>query len=139
MSTAPWTAADIPDLAERTIVVTGANSGIGLETAALLAVHGATVVLGCRNTGKAAAAKADIEGAGAPWPVEILRLDLADQAQIADAAAEAIERFGQIDRLVNNAGVMASRSPGPSTASRWSSAPTTSATSRSRGASSPRC
>ena len=102
-----WSAADIPDLDGMTVVVTGSNTGIGLETAASLAGAGATTVLACRNVEKAAAARDEILRRGAPGAVEILRLDLADQAQIADAAAEALERFPRIDRLVNNAGVMA--------------------------------
>jgi len=103
----PWTVADIPELDGRTVVVTGSNSGIGLETAAALAAAGATVVMACRNLTKAATARAEIEARSPRGPVELLRLDLADQGQIAEAAAEAIERFGTIDRLVNNAGVMA--------------------------------
>ena len=102
----PWTVADIPDLSDLTAVVTGANTGIGLETSAALAGAGATVVLACRNLEKAAAARTDIEGRGPRGRVEVLRLDLADQAQIADAAAETLERFPRIDRLVCNAGVM---------------------------------
>jgi NAD(P)-dependent dehydrogenase (short-subunit alcohol dehydrogenase family) len=102
-----WTVADIPDLREHTIVVTGANAGIGLCTATALAGAGATVVLACRNLEKAKAAKAEIDSVPRPGTVEILHLDLADQRQIADAAAEAGERFVRIDRLINNAGVMA--------------------------------
>jgi NAD(P)-dependent dehydrogenase (short-subunit alcohol dehydrogenase family) len=102
-----WTVADIPDLHGRTIVVTGANAGIGLETAAALAGAGATVVLACRNLDKAGSARREIEGRAPGALVELLHLDLADQAQIAEAAEEARERFPRIDRLVNNAGVMA--------------------------------
>lgn len=101
-----WTIADIPDLSERTVLVTGANTGIGLETAAVLAGAGATVVLACRNTEKAGAAQADIEARVPESRVEVLRLDLASQAQVVDAAAEALERFPRIDVLVSNAGVM---------------------------------
>ncbi len=103
----PWTTADIPDLDGLTVVVTGANTGIGLETAAALAGAGATTVLACRNDDKAEAARTDIEARRPRGQVEILRLDLASQAQITDAAAETLERFPRIDRLVNNAGVMA--------------------------------
>ncbi|HEU5083867.1 MAG TPA: oxidoreductase [Acidimicrobiales bacterium] len=102
----PWTLADVPDLEGLTVVVTGANAGIGLETAAAVAGAGATVVLACRNLDKATAARAEIESRRPRGHVEVLRLDLASQAQIADAAAEAIDRFPRIDRLINNAGVM---------------------------------
>lgn len=101
-----WTTADIPDLAGQTALVTGANTGIGLETAAALAGAGATVVLACRNLDKAAAAREEIRSRRPAGAVEVLRLDLASQAQIKDAAAETLERFPRIDRLVNNAGVM---------------------------------
>jgi NAD(P)-dependent dehydrogenase (short-subunit alcohol dehydrogenase family) len=99
-------AVPLPDLHGRTVVITGANTGIGLETAAALAGAGATVVLACRNLDKAKDAKADIEVRHPAAAVELLRLDLADQAMIADAAAETLDRFERIDRLVNNAGVM---------------------------------
>ena len=102
-----WSVADIPDLHAHTAVVTGANTGIGLETAAALAGAGATVVLACRNVQKAAAAKNAIEARRVSGAVEVLELDLADQRQIAAAGDEALERFGRVDRLINNAGVMA--------------------------------
>jgi NAD(P)-dependent dehydrogenase (short-subunit alcohol dehydrogenase family) len=88
-------------------VVSGANSGIGLATATALARAGARVVLACRNPAKASAAERTIDASGIRGSVEVLRLDLADQSQIADAAAEAVERFGVVDGLINNAGVMA--------------------------------
>lgn len=101
-----WTSAEIPDLHGRTVVVTGANSGIGLETAAALAGAGATTVLACRNLEKAVAARELIGSRHPEGVVELLQLDLADQAQITDASVELVERFPSVDRLVNNAGVM---------------------------------
>ncbi|MDD9370908.1 MAG: oxidoreductase [Acidimicrobiales bacterium] len=104
--TVGWTTKDIPDLTGRTAIVTGANSGIGFETAAALAAAGATVVLACRNPERAAASQAAIEERHPKAQVEVLRLDLASQSQIADAAAATSERFSRVDLLVNNAGVM---------------------------------
>jgi NAD(P)-dependent dehydrogenase (short-subunit alcohol dehydrogenase family) len=94
-----WTAADIPDQHGRTIVVTGANSGLGAVVARELARAGARVVLACRDT-----AKGEAVAASMPGTVEVRRLDLADLAAVR-AFAGGIE--GTIDVLVNNAGVMA--------------------------------
>jgi NAD(P)-dependent dehydrogenase (short-subunit alcohol dehydrogenase family) len=93
-----WTAADIPDQTGRTVVVTGANSGIGRAAAAALAEHGASVVLACRNLAKGEAAAAQMTG-----DVTVRRLDLADLASVHEFAAAT----GPLDVLVNNAGVMA--------------------------------
>ena len=96
-----WTAADVPDQTGRTVLVTGANTGLGLETATVLAQHGATVVLACRNQAKAKAAAERIGGA-----TELLDLDLASLESVRAAAAEVHERFDRLDVLINNAGVM---------------------------------
>jgi NAD(P)-dependent dehydrogenase (short-subunit alcohol dehydrogenase family) len=104
--TVSWTAKDIPDQAGRTAIVTGANSGVGFETAAALAASGATVVLACRNPERAEAARAAIAERAPRGQLEVLRLDLASLSQIAAAAAETNERFPRVDLLVNNAGVM---------------------------------
>ncbi|WP_123666131.1 oxidoreductase [Actinocorallia herbida] len=92
-----WTAADIPDQTGRTFVVTGANSGLGLETARRLAEHGAQVIMTARDPEKGRAA-----AAGLPGSVEVRTLDLADLESVARFAA-GVERA---DVLVNNAGVM---------------------------------
>lgn len=101
-----WTVADIPDQRGRVAIVTGANTGLGLETAAELAVAGATTVLACRDVDKAAAAKTMIEARRPVGTVEIIRLDLGDLSAITAAATETRERFPGVDVLVNNAGVM---------------------------------
>jgi NAD(P)-dependent dehydrogenase (short-subunit alcohol dehydrogenase family) len=101
-----WASSAIPSQAGRTAIVTGANSGIGLETAAALAGAGARVVLGCRSPERAAGARACITGRFPEADVALLRLDLADQRQIADAAGEVLDRFGAIDICINNAGLL---------------------------------
>ncbi|GAA2735054.1 oxidoreductase [Actinocorallia aurantiaca] len=92
-----WTAADIPDQTGRTFVVTGANSGLGLETARRLAEHGAHVIMTARDPEKGRAA-----AAGLPGSVEVRTLDLADLESVSRFAA-GVEHA---DVLVNNAGVM---------------------------------
>ena len=95
----------------RTAIVTGANTGIGLETAAAFAAAGARTVLACRNDERAEAGRTEILRRHPGTDVELLRLDLADLEQVADAAAEARERFEQVHVCVNNAGlIMRSRS-----------------------------
>jgi NAD(P)-dependent dehydrogenase (short-subunit alcohol dehydrogenase family) len=98
---ARWTAADIPDLNGRIAIVTGANTGVGFETARLLAEHGAIVVLACRDRDKAAIAATRI-GRGA----QTLRLDLTSLASVRQAAAELHDHHPKLDLLINNAGVM---------------------------------
>jgi NAD(P)-dependent dehydrogenase (short-subunit alcohol dehydrogenase family) len=99
MTTSRWTSKDLPDQTGRTIVVTGANSGIGLAAARELARAGARVVLAVRDEEKGRAAAASIPGA-----TEVRRLDLADLASVR-AFADGWE--GDIDVLIDNAGVMA--------------------------------
>ena len=98
----PWTAADVPDQSGRTALVTGASSGLGLETAAVLARRGATVVLACRNPAKARIAADRIGGR-----TELLELDLASLESVRAAAGELHKRYDRLDLLINNAGVMA--------------------------------
>ncbi len=99
MTSSRWTAADLPSLDGRTVVVTGANSGLGLVAARELGRAGARVVLAVRNTAKGEAAAASIPGTS-----EVRELDLSDLRSVR-AFADAWD--GEIDVLVNNAGVMA--------------------------------
>ena len=94
-----WTAADLPDLGGRTVIITGANSGIGLITARELARVGAHVVLAVRDQERGRTAAASIPGS-----TEVRRLDLADLASV---RAFADDWDGDVDVLINNAGVMA--------------------------------
>jgi NAD(P)-dependent dehydrogenase (short-subunit alcohol dehydrogenase family) len=87
-------------------LVTGANSGIGWETARLLAEAGAHVVLACRSAERAAEAERRIVELRPPGSVETLALDLADLDSVAAASATFVSHHGRLDVLVNNAGVM---------------------------------
>ena len=93
-----WTSADLPSFANRTVIVTGANSGLGEATARELARVGAHVILACRDTGKGEAAAAGMTG-----DVDVRRLDLQDLASVRDFA----DGVGAVDVLINNAGIMA--------------------------------
>jgi NAD(P)-dependent dehydrogenase (short-subunit alcohol dehydrogenase family) len=97
----------VPSLAGRTAVVTGANGGLGLQTAKVLAARNAHVVMAVRNQTKAAEAVAQIRAETAEASLELVELDLASQASVAKAAEHILAGHGVIDILVNNAGVMA--------------------------------
>jgi NAD(P)-dependent dehydrogenase (short-subunit alcohol dehydrogenase family) len=100
----PWTAEDIPDLSGRRAVVTGANSGLGLQITLGLAQHGGQVVLAVRDTAKGDEAAGEIRSQAPAADLAVERLDLADLASVREFAAR---WSGGLDLLVNNAGVMA--------------------------------
>ena len=102
-----WTAADIPDQAGRTAIVTGGNSGLGLAAARALAAAGAETVLACRDTAKAEAAAESIRGAVPGATVAVEGLDLASLASVREFAERWAGSRGGLDLLINNAGVMA--------------------------------
>ena len=102
-----WTTADIPDQKGRTVLVTGANSGLGLRTAEALAGKGARVLMGCRDTTRGEAAQSGVAAiATGPLP-ELVPLDLADLGSVREAAQVVVAATDRLDVLINNAGVMA--------------------------------
>jgi NAD(P)-dependent dehydrogenase (short-subunit alcohol dehydrogenase family) len=101
-----WTAEDVPDQSGRTVIITGANSGIGLEAAKVLAAHGARVVLAGRDRSRTAAAAEQVTAAAAGPQAETAELDLASLESVRAAAADISARFPRLDLLINNAGVM---------------------------------
>lgn len=104
--TSQWTAEDIPNLAGKIAIVTGANSGIGYEMVRALSRKGATVILACRNKDKGEAAVRQI---GQEYPVaraELMQLDLSSLASIHHFADEFIHHYDRLDILINNAGIM---------------------------------
>ena len=102
----PWSPDLLPSLSGHIALVTGANSGIGYETALALAKKEAHVVLACRDVAKAEQAQGRIRRAAPAAQVDILSLDLSRLASVADAAALALARYPRLDLLINNAGVM---------------------------------
>ncbi|MFJ9433605.1 SDR family NAD(P)-dependent oxidoreductase [Streptomyces sp. NPDC101490] len=106
MSRHPWTTADIPDQTGRTAVVTGANTGLGFQTAAALAAKGAHVVLAVRNTDKGRTAAERITALSPGAAVTVQNLDLSSLASVRAAARQLRDDFPRIDLLINNAGVM---------------------------------
>lgn len=90
-------------LSDHTALVTGANSGMGKETARALASMGARVMLGCRDVQRGRAAAADIRDSTGNAAVSVVRIDLASPGSVRSAATEALDRFGTLDILVNNA------------------------------------
>ena len=101
-----WTAADVPDQTGRVAIVTGANSGLGYDTAAVLADKGAHVVLAVRNLDKGNEAADRIKSTSPNADVALQQLDLTSLDSVRKAADELRATHPRIDLLINNAGVM---------------------------------
>ena len=97
----------VPNLAGRTTVITGANGGLGLQTAKVFAGKGARVVMAVRDQTKAAQAVAEIRAQTPHAELELVALDLASQASVKKAAEQILGGHSEIDILLNNAGLMA--------------------------------
>ena len=102
-----WSLATIPDLTGRRMLVTGANAGLGFETALELSRAGAEVVLACRNAARAESARERIQQAVPGSKPSVEPLDLADLDSVHDLAARLLAEGRPLDVLINNAGLMA--------------------------------
>ena len=106
MASERWTAERMGDQGGRVAIVTGANSGIGFETARALVGNGAKVVLACRDATRAEQAAERIRAGRPAGSVTVETLDLASLSSIRAFTTGVLERFPRLDMLVNNAGVM---------------------------------
>jgi len=102
----PWTENDVPDESGRLAIVTGSNTGLGYDTARVLAGRGAHVVMAVRDTAKGEAAADRIRQLSPGAQVSVRKLDLGSLASVRDAGAEMASEYPRIDLLINNAGVM---------------------------------
>ncbi len=103
---AHWKFDDIPDQSGKLSIVTGSNTGIGFETARMLALKGGRVVMACRSEEKASAAAEKIRSESPPGDVEVQTLDLSDLESVASFAESYSEAHDRLDHLILNAGVM---------------------------------
>ena len=101
-----WTEKDLPDQAGRTVVVTGANSGLGYLTSLELAKQGAHVIMAARDLEKGRLAQASILEMRPRGSVEVRQLDLADLDEVKAFAHRLLDEHRPIGALVNNAGIM---------------------------------
>ncbi len=104
---APFRTEQVEDQSGRIVVVTGANSGIGLETSAVLAGRRAQVVMAARNPGRLAAAAVEVRRRHPGASVRTVVLDLASLESVRAAAVEILAGCEKLDLLIDNAGVMA--------------------------------
>ncbi|MDJ0754480.1 MAG: oxidoreductase [Ardenticatenaceae bacterium] len=102
-----WTQNDIPDLTGKVVVITGANSGLGLESTKAIAAKGAMVVMACRNMQKAENAQAEVLAGQPDAKLDVMELDNASLKSVRAFAAAFKAKYDRLDILLNNAGVMA--------------------------------
>src|SRR6478735_1585873 len=101
-----WTEADVPDQSGRVAIVTGSNTGLGYETARVLATRGAHVVIAVRNLDKGRQAVDQITAAVPKADLKLQQLDVGSLDSVRTAADELKAAYPRIDLLINNAGVM---------------------------------
>ena len=102
-----WSQKDIPDLSGKIIVITGANSGLGFESAKTLAGKGAHIVMAVRTPAKGETARADILKTNPDASLEVMKLDVGDLSSVRAFAEVFKAKYNRLDILANNAGVMA--------------------------------
>lgn len=102
-----WTQNDMPDMSGKVVIITGANSGLGLESTKAIAAKGATVVMACRNLRKAEAAKAEVLQQVPDSRLDLMELDNASLDSVRAFADAFKAKYDRLDLLLNNAGVMA--------------------------------
>jgi NAD(P)-dependent dehydrogenase (short-subunit alcohol dehydrogenase family) len=101
-----WTANDIGDQEGKIVIVTGANTGLGKETAKQLALNNATVIIAVRNAEKGDLAAKDIKKSAPDAKIEVMKLDLSSLKSIKNFADKFNKKYKKLDILINNAGVM---------------------------------
>ena len=102
-----WTQADMPDLSGKVVVVTGANSGLGLESSRAFAEHGATLVMTARNMEKGEQARSEIVAEYPDAKIDLMKLDMASLKSVRAFVKEFKAKYQRLDILLNNAGLMA--------------------------------
>jgi NAD(P)-dependent dehydrogenase (short-subunit alcohol dehydrogenase family) len=102
-----WTPDAIADLTGRTMLITGANSGLGLESTRMLAGRGARVVMACRNLDKGRQAMDEVRAAYPDAELDLMELDLADLNSVRAFAQAFRQHYEKLDVLMNNGGIMA--------------------------------
>ena len=101
-----WTEKDVPDQRGRLAIVTGSNTGLGYDTARVLAARGATVVMAVRDTAKGESAAARIRSLSPGAEIIVHKLDLGSLSAVKESGAQMAATYPKIDLLINNAGVM---------------------------------
>ena len=106
MSTIHWKLDNMPDLSGKIIVVTGGNSGLGLEAVKAFASKNATVIMACRSVEKGERAKNQLIAQNSNGSISVMQLDLTDLSSIRNFVAEFKKQYNQLNILLNNAGIM---------------------------------